>query len=376
MELQSSISDTTTTISVDSTTGLPGTTPFTLVIDPGSTEEIVTVTGVSGTNLTVTRGQDGSAAQAHASGAVVRHMATARDFREPQEHMGNTVAHGTTGAVVGTTDTQALTHKDLTSSTNTFPSTLATDNEVSAAVTAHAGSTTTHGVAGSIMGTSSAQTVTNKDLSSSTNTFPSSLATTAALGAHIADTAAHAATGGVVGASKTQTLTNKTISGATNAISNIAESSVTGLVSDLAAINAQIDQSPVGEVAYAQITVPSTGTTSATPVNVTGLSITYTLDVGRKYKLTAWLQPNSTVQGDRIGVLILSGGATQEVGTFNIDTGTATATVLSKRINAPTSGLKTFQVQIYRPAGTGTVNIAAGTNGPSYIMLEDIGPAS
>lgn len=45
------------------------------------------------------------------------------------------------GAVVGTTDTQALTNKDLSSGTNTFPASLATDSELNTAV--HAGATRT-----------------------------------------------------------------------------------------------------------------------------------------------------------------------------------------------------------------------------------------
>jgi hypothetical protein len=57
----------------------------------------------------------------------------------------------TSQTIAGLAAAQTLTNKDLTSSTNTFPSSLAT-----------------------LTGT---QTLTNKDLTSSTNTFPSSLAT-------------------------------------------------------------------------------------------------------------------------------------------------------------------------------------------------------
>lgn len=118
MELQADISAASTTMSVDSTTGLPGSTPFTLVIEPGVTgsEEIVTVTNVGGTTLTITRGVDGTSATAHSAGSEIRHMATARDFREPQEHMGasaNVHGVGSGSSVVGTDTVQTLTNKTL-----------------------------------------------------------------------------------------------------------------------------------------------------------------------------------------------------------------------------------------------------------------------
>jgi hypothetical protein len=285
MELQADITAASTTMLVDSTTGLPGTTPFTLVIDPGTTEEIVDVTGVSSLTLTITRGVDGSSAQSHSAGAKIRHMATARDFRESQEHIAATAAHGTAGAVVGTSDTQTLTNKNLTSGTNTFPSSLATDAELSAhtaltaahgatgavvgttntqaltnkdlssltntfptslatdaELSAHAATdTSVHGVSGQVVGTANTQALTNKNLTSGTNTFPSSLATTTALNAHTGATAAHGATGAVVGTTNAQTLTNKTISGASNSLTNIPQAAVSSLTSDLAALDSRID---------------------------------------------------------------------------------------------------------------------------------------
>jgi hypothetical protein len=93
---------------------------FTVVIDPDTAlEEIVDVTAVSTNTLTITRGVDGSSGQVHSAGAVVRHMAIGRDYREANTHIEATTGHGATGAVVGTTNTQTLTNKTLTSPTIT-----------------------------------------------------------------------------------------------------------------------------------------------------------------------------------------------------------------------------------------------------------------
>ena len=95
---------------------------FTVVIDPDTAiEEIVDVTAVSTNTLTLTRGIDGSTGQAHSAGAVVRHMAIGRDYREANTHIEATTGHGATGAVVGTTNTQTLTNKTLTTPTITSP---------------------------------------------------------------------------------------------------------------------------------------------------------------------------------------------------------------------------------------------------------------
>jgi hypothetical protein len=132
--LTGSISSGDTSMTVVSGTGLlggvtiPGGRTYTLVIDVDTAlEEIVDATAVSTNTFTITRARDGSSAQAHSAGAVVRHMAIGRDFRDANLHAeaaasyndgdGNAhTMHGIgsgEGNVVGTDKTQTLTNKTL-----------------------------------------------------------------------------------------------------------------------------------------------------------------------------------------------------------------------------------------------------------------------
>ena len=105
---------------------IPAGTTFTIVLDPDTAlEEIVDATAVSTNTFTITRAIDGASAQAHSAGAVVRHMAIGRDYREANTHIeASTGVHGisNSSSIVGTIDTQTLTNKTLTSPTITNPS--------------------------------------------------------------------------------------------------------------------------------------------------------------------------------------------------------------------------------------------------------------
>jgi hypothetical protein len=116
---------------------IPAGSTFTLVIDPDTAlEEIVDATAVSTNTFTIERSVDTvGGAQAHSAGAVVRHMAIGRDFRDANLHTetsayyndgsgtGHTM-HGIgsgEGDVVGTDKEQTLTLKTLTSPTISDP---------------------------------------------------------------------------------------------------------------------------------------------------------------------------------------------------------------------------------------------------------------
>lgn len=106
-----------TSFALSTGTGWPA-TPFPLILDylQAGLEEVILVTGLSGATVTnCTRGYNGTAAQAHSAGAAAVHGIIALDAEEASQHTSSTGAHGTTSPIVGTTDAQTVTNKDFSS---------------------------------------------------------------------------------------------------------------------------------------------------------------------------------------------------------------------------------------------------------------------
>jgi len=98
----SSITNTSTNVTLStSPVGFPSSYPYVLALDYNTaSEELVLVTAASGSTLTITRSFNGSAAQSHNAGAVVRHVLVAQDMTDFQDHIGSGPGgvHGITGA--------------------------------------------------------------------------------------------------------------------------------------------------------------------------------------------------------------------------------------------------------------------------------------
>jgi microcystin-dependent protein len=119
--LTANVSSVATQITLNNVTGLPS-VPYVLVLNPDTAnEEVILVTtdqtGVTSPTLKVSRAiETGASAKTHTNGDIVKHMIVGTDLQIVHDHVDNTTtAHGATGAVVGTTNTQTLTNKTLTS---------------------------------------------------------------------------------------------------------------------------------------------------------------------------------------------------------------------------------------------------------------------
>lgn len=239
---------------------IPSGRTFTLVIDPDTAlEEIVDATAVSTNTFTITRAIDGSSGQEHSAGAVVRHMAIGRDYRDANLHAeadasyndgsGNAhTMHGIgagEGVVVGTDKTQTLTQKTLTTPT-------INGGTIAGAVTVSATATVSGHIVvsgGSITGLSSAGMVTSSatpkdyvDAILGSATAASTSAASAALSASQAATSAASASVSAIAASTSAASASvSAIAANTSAIAastSAASASASAIAASTSAVNA------------------------------------------------------------------------------------------------------------------------------------------
>jgi hypothetical protein len=213
--------DTTASVAVVSVSGFPSTVPFTLILGPDTNkEEVVTVTAVTGTTLTIVRGQDLTQAVAHSAGTSVRHGVSAREFKELQTHISargfdadsallngvDSHVHGLVsgdGSVVGADQAVTLTRKTLTTPTINGATLTGTINSTASIVVSGAGTIT--GLSSTGMTTSSAAPKSYVDAILGSATSAGVSATSAANSATAAFTSASSASTSAASALTSQT---------------------------------------------------------------------------------------------------------------------------------------------------------------------------
>lgn len=103
---------TTLTVTGPSYTGFPGVPYWGMIARGTPSAEEVEVVAAAGTTLTVVRAQGGTAASSHSTGDTFEHNAPAVFFTNTETHADTpSGVHGVTGTVVGTTDAQTLSNK-------------------------------------------------------------------------------------------------------------------------------------------------------------------------------------------------------------------------------------------------------------------------
>ena len=247
---------------------IPAGTTFTIVLDPDTAiEEIVDATAVSTNTFTITRAIDGSSAQAHSAGAVARHMAIGRDYREANQHVeATTGVHGisNSSSVVGTIDSQTLTNKILTTP-------VVNGATLAGAVTASATVTLTGSIVvsgGTITGLSSAgmsaSSATPKDYVDAILGSATAAATSAASAATSAASAATSATAAATSATSSATSASAAATSATSAAASATAAATSATSASASATAAATSASSASTSASSALTSANSADASAT----------------------------------------------------------------------------------------------------------------
>ena len=247
---------------------IPAGTTFTIVLDPDTAlEEIVDATAVSTNTFTITRSIDGSSAQAHSAGAVARHMAIGRDYREANQHVeASTGVHGisNSSSVVGTVDGQTLTNKTLTTP-------VINGATLAGAVTASATVTLTGSIVasgGTITGLSSAgmsaSSATPKDYVDAILGSATAAATSAASAAVSAASAAVSATAAATSATSSATSASAAATSATSAAASATAAATSATSASASATAAATSASSASTSASSALTSANSAAASAT----------------------------------------------------------------------------------------------------------------
>jgi hypothetical protein len=287
--------DTTTSVSVVSVSGYPS-VPYTIIIGPDTNkEEVCTVTAVTGTTLTIVRGQDNTLAVAHTAGSAVRHGVSGRDFKEEQTHIaargydadsgilsnaGITHVHGLVsgdGSVVGADQSVTLTRKTLTTPIINGATLTGTVSSTASIVVSGAGTIT--GLSSASMVSSSAAPKSYVDAilvlqqasAASSATSASAAATSATSAAASATAAATSATSAATSATSaaasatTAAASVATIAGYSTSSANSASAAATSATSAAASATASASSASAAATSATSAAASATAaTTSAT----------------------------------------------------------------------------------------------------------------
>jgi len=370
--LTASINTSVTTMTVVSGSALLGGATisagetFTVVINPDTAlEEIVDVTNVSGSTLTITRGvENDGVGQSHSAGSIVRHMAIGRDFREANQHIENvTTAHGLTIAdVITTTNTKTLTNKTLTSPT------INGGTVASAAITGL--SNPTNG------GDAANKTYVDAILGSATaaSTSATSAATSASSAATSASSAATSASAAATSATSAQTSASAAATSATNAATSATSAQTFATSAATSASSSATSATASASSATAASSSATAATSSATAASSSATAAASSATAAAS-SATAAASSATTVSGQ------VGSGLARDMGSItesDVSTGTwiTVASIVAEATTSATSAATSASSSATSASSAATSASAAATSANSAAASASAAAAS
>jgi hypothetical protein len=129
---------------------------------------------------------------------------------------------------------------------------------------------------------------------------------------------------------------------------------------------------PGGHLGTALVTAAQAGITAL--ADVTGATVTVTVPANRRLKITGGFRCSQvTSTGVPQAFIAKDGSGIQQLGTVNALAAGGFAMFHGSALDTPATGSRTYKLQAQTSAGTLTINASATI--PTYIVVEDIGPA-
>jgi hypothetical protein len=130
---------------------------------------------------------------------------------------------------------------------------------------------------------------------------------------------------------------------------------------------------PLGTVAQAPpVTANQGGITTVT--DLTGLTVTFTTIVGRRYEVIGFVSGILSSVANDNGALVLADGSNNQLQTANVICPSSFgAFALVKFEHVPGAGSRIYKLRAVRLGGTGTLTVAMSTTAPGLLWLKDIG---
>jgi hypothetical protein len=122
---------------------------------------------------------------------------------------------------------------------------------------------------------------------------------------------------------------------------------------------------------YAQVTANQASIT--TEADLTGLTVTVTVNSGERIRITADVMVQGSVVNDFAYLRIKESTTVLQIRSLHISHTSDVMTLHASVVLTPSAGSHTYKLSLARAAGTGSLTLGAGATFPAYIMVEGIG---